>query len=477
MRIRWPKPISLALIKASTRGLRTASACASLLASAALGATAPSGNSSTCEAVKTADPCDSISIGVLDIALLSMRDRATKGDCNARCDAAIQLLSGELGFLDKSLAHSVLSELSESRCPRAMLFWGRILLEGAGTPTNSDEAIRLLKSAGENGEAAAWCVLERAYARGEGLPKDEKLAAEYAEKAVQANFAPAVMDQAVMSLATSKEPEKVAVATATIRRLAENGYSRAQAALARFYIMGENGFPKDTQLAGTWGERAAVQGEPLGFGPYAARLMDEHRPGTEGFRRAVMFIWLGAEAKDRVTLNWWKDLTRSLPASEIEAAQDLADRWTPTPGEASKWWYWCISFPPTGELPFAERQELDRLEHLANAGDPAAAASLAEEYFHGLGRTKNRAKAGELLLIAARAGNPISQRGLGRMYLAGCGFEKAPRQAAYWFQVAANQGLKNPKGLEEAEGSLSDSERKLVAEEAKAFVPVLVRRP
>jgi TPR repeat protein len=421
--------------------------------------------------VQATERCDGISIGILDIALISMRERATSGDCNSRCEAAMQLLSGELGFMDKALAHGVLRELSKARCPRAMLYWGKILLDGSGTAANPAEAVDLLKSAGEAGEAVAWAVLSRAYGRGEGLTKDDASADEFSAKAAQANYAPAVMDKAVMVLATTKDSDKVAAAVTTIRRLAESGFSRAQAALARFYIRAENGFPRDTDLAGIWGERAAIQGEVLGFGAYAAKLMDEHKPGTDGFRKGMMYVFLGAQMQDRVTLKWWDDLKRSLPAAEIKAAQSLADRWAPSPSEASKWWIWSITPSPTGEISFEERQELDRLERLAKSGDPAAAASVAENYFHGLNRPKDRAKAGELLLISARAGNPISQRALGRMYLAGCGFDKSPRDAAFWFHVATNQGLKDPKGIQEANEGLSESEQKSVLVEAEKFVP------
>lgn len=448
-----------------------------LLASAAAGTPEPCSQSVTRVTVQATEPCDGISIGILDTALISMRERATSGDCIGRCEAAIQLLSGELGFRDKALAHGVLGELSEARCPRAMLYWGKILLDGSGTAANPEEAVHLLKSAGEGGEAVAWSVLSRAHGRGEGLTKSDTLAAEFSEKAAQANYAPAVMDKAVMVLATTKDSDKVAAAVATIRKLAESGFSRAQAALARFYIREENGFPRDTKLAGIWGERAAIQGEVLGFGAYAAKLMDEHKPGTDGFRKGMMYVYLGAQSQDRITLRWWDDLKRSLPATEIKAAQSLADRWAPSPSEASKWWIWSITLSPTGETPFDERQDLDRFERLAKAGDPAAAASIAEAYFHGLNRPKDRAKAGELLLISARAGNPISQRALGRMYLAGCGFDKSHRNAAFWFHVASNQGLKDLKGIQDANGGLSESEQKSVLLEARDFVPSGSIRP
>jgi uncharacterized protein len=422
------------------------------------------------------DPCDNISVGAGDILLSTARRRAAEGDCNARSDAAMKLLTGELGLTDKALAHRVLKELADAECPRAMLYWGKILLYGAGTPQDPDEALRLLAMSGERGEPVGWYLLCRAYARGEGLPKDEGRGREFMDKAAQAGYTGAVLDKAILSLASDSEPEAISKALADVRRLAESGFARAQAMLSRLYVDGRYGLSKDFQLAGVWGERAALQGEVLAFALYAAKLMDEHPIGSAGFQRAVMFVYLGAQAGERVAVSWWSELEESLPRSEREAAKLLAEKFEPVPSESTQSLNWSVTAPPTGELSIADTRALEALDLLAARGDVAAAASLAEVYFHGRGRPKDRTKAGELLLVAARAGNPISQRALGRLHLSGCGLPKDPKQSAYWFRVAAYQGLEDQKGLQGAESLLSSADRVAVENEAKQFKPVVSPR-
>ncbi len=86
------------------------------------------------------------------------------------------------------------------------------------------------------------------------------------------------------------------------------------------------------------------------------------------------------------------------------------------------------------------RQNLAKLEVLANLGDAEAQYQLGRRYLGGNGTEKDPKKAGFWFKKAARNGHIISQRILATMYYNGIGLLKAPAHALKWFRKAAENG-------------------------------------
>ncbi|GEM_PF-2329863 len=86
------------------------------------------------------------------------------------------------------------------------------------------------------------------------------------------------------------------------------------------------------------------------------------------------------------------------------------------------------------------RQQLAKLEVLANLGDAKAQYQLGRSYLTGDGAEKDPRKAALWFTKAARKGDVISQRILATMYYNGIGVRKAPAHALRWFRKAAENG-------------------------------------
>ncbi len=110
----------------------------------------------------------------------------------------------------------------------------------------------------------------------------------------------------------------------------------------------------------------------------------------------------------------------------------------------------CAQEPP-GRPPSSEtaqkpastqpsRQDLAKLEVLANLGDTEAQYQLGRNYLSGNGTGKDPKKAGFWFNKAARNGHIISQRILATMYYNGIGLLQAPAHALKWFRKAAENG-------------------------------------
>ena len=77
---------------------------------------------------------------------------------------------------------------------------------------------------------------------------------------------------------------------------------------------------------------------------------------------------------------------------------------------------------------------------------------IAKQHYFGRGVNVDLARAYQLFIKSANAGNPESARYLGVMYLRGKGVEKDTQQALEWFSRAAQGGdelaKKNLKALQ-----------------------------
>jgi TPR repeat protein len=388
-------------------------------------------------------PCEDVEVGVLDKVLIDKRRAAMAAQCREACDIAISLLTGELGVRDASTAHLILKRHSGAGCAYAKRLFGRILVEGAGTPRDTETGVRLLQEAAEAGDGAAEYALARLYSAGRfGVVRDEQKANEHTRRASEAGFLLARVDYALLKTDNGKNVEALKNAITELTALAEGGFARAQSTLATIYTYGM-GISPDRKLASKWAEPAASQGEPLAFVIHGLDWADKHPPGSSGFRRGMMFIELARREGDRTALRVFPDLVRQFGKDVLDQASRDADSFQPKPNESSHEALIAISDMPNGTLSADELAFLTTMEEQAKTGKPAAAIVLAEAYFRGEGRPRDRARAAELLLSAAQAGNSRAQRSIGLMYRWGCGVTVSPLEAAVWLKLSTN-GTSSP---------------------------------
>ncbi len=93
-----------------------------------------------------------------------------------------------------------------------------------------------------------------------------------------------------------------------------------------------------------------------------------------------------------------------------------------------------------GDSKPGSRQDLTRLEVLANLGDIDSQYQLGRHYLMGKGVSKDPKRASYWFGIAARKGHTLSQRILATLYFSGIGVRKAPAHALRWFREAAENG-------------------------------------
>lgn len=124
-----------------------------------------------------------------------------------------------------------------------------------------DEAVRLYRSAADQGDAEGLTGLANLQMTGRGIAKDEKQALQAFSKAAQQGHALAIRVVADAHLSGHFAGIEVArddvAAGAAIRRAAEQDYLPAIDALAQAYGSGGLGIAADPRHAARWRERAA----------------------------------------------------------------------------------------------------------------------------------------------------------------------------------------------------------------------------
>ena len=122
-------------------------------------------------------------------------------------------------------------------------------------------ALREWKPLAEQGHAEAQFSLGRMYANGQGVPQDDKAAAQwYRLAAEQGNARAQAGGPGWMYRKGKGVPQDDKVAAQWYRLAAEQGYAPAQKGLAEMYLRG-TGVPQDIILAYMWANIAASGGE------------------------------------------------------------------------------------------------------------------------------------------------------------------------------------------------------------------------
>lgn len=178
----------------------------------------------------------------------------------------------------------------------ALLAW--VAIPATATAQNGAPGGRVfdaaaLKQLAERGSADAQFELGIRMLGGEGLPKDEKGAAEWLQKAAAQSNLPAMNALGTMSEEGVGVPKDEKKAFEWYKKAAQYGLPLAQQNLAECYDLGK-GVDKSAEEATKWLQRAANQDFPPAMAQYAWKL--EHGEGTsKNIREAAVWYLKAAQ--------------------------------------------------------------------------------------------------------------------------------------------------------------------------------------
>jgi TPR repeat protein len=272
--------------------------------------------------------------------------------------------------------------------------------QAARAPANPVDSLQVL--AGQ-GKADAQFDLGFAYAKGQGVQRDDAIARHWFELAAAQGVAKAQYWMGAMLERGRGGPRSYADAMQWYRRAAEQGFSPAEVALGRFYGRGL-GVARDPQQRTDWYRRAAEHGNPVGewalgnFYQFGNGMDKDISAARQWYLRAADRGFVPA----KIRLGLMSEHGNGVP-------QDYAD--------AFRWF-----------------------RQAADAGNPEALNDLGVFYRRGLAVPQDYAQAMRLFRQAADKGNAMAEFNIGLLYADGMGVKADKPQARAWFQKAAEAG-------------------------------------
>jgi TPR repeat protein len=275
-----------------------------------------------------------------------------------------------------------------------------------GTPPAHDIAARLteLRDLAAQGKPDAEIDLGLAYAKGEGVARDDAVARQWFERAATQGVAQAQYLTGAMLERGRGGARSYAAALQWYRRAADQGYPPAEVALGRFYGRGL-GVTRDVAQRTTWYRRAADHGNPIG--QWAIGNFYQNGDGVE------------------------RDMTMAL-AMYLRAAKHGF-----VPAEARLGWIYQHG---VNGVHRDDAAALHWYGLAAAGGSPIGLNGLAVYYRRGTLVPRDDAQALRLFRQAADKGSPLAAYNLGLMYANGHGVPVDRREARAWLEKAAAAG-------------------------------------
>ena len=270
---------------------------------------------------------------------------------------------------------------------------------------HADTADRLttLQSQAEQGKADAQIDLGLAYAKGEGVTRNDAAARQWFQRAAVQGVAQAQFLMGSMLERGRGGPRSYEDALNWYQRAAEQSYPPAEAAMGRFYGRGL-GVARDLQQRTMWFRRAADHGNTLGqwalgnFYQFGNGVEKDVPQAVQWYRRAADQGFVPAQ----VRLGFLFEHGNGVPKDDAEAL-----RW---------------------------------FRQAADAGNAAGLNNLGMFYRRGLVVPVDYAEAMRLFRQAADKGNPTALFNIGLLYADGLGVPADKTQAREWFEKAAALG-------------------------------------
>ena len=352
-----------------------------------------------------------------------------------------------------------------------------------------DKAIKLYKKGAKQGDADAQYNLGYMYENGDGVERDDNIAAEWYEKAAAQGHAKAQNNLAFLYRKGYGVPQDIDKAIELYEKSARQGCATAQRNLGYLYKYGTE-IGQDYVKAAEWFRKAAEQGNPTGQ-VNLAELYDEGKGVPQDYAEAAKWYIKAAEqgikpAAKRLGELYEKGL--GVPQDSTKAAywskEGIIRRsWIYNWGTDVKRQQWCnklnkvierVTDPElknslnrtrdeyrnriqqlnkpdfTNEDMEQIWQEHKRMEDLISKMEeliqkPQEDAEFQNElgcmYFEGKDVEQDYGKAAEWFLKAAEQGHANAQRYLGYMYYHGKGVEQDHGKAAEYWRKAAEQGI------------------------------------
>lgn len=408
-------------------------------------------------------------------------------------------LSGKHVEKDPATAMEYLEDAVACDYGRACYIKGWYLMNGDnGLKQDAGEAVRLWTIAAEKGNGEAMNRLGAAYLRGEGVPKDDKLALHWFEKGADEGNADALFNlglayngngfaetdyekalkyfsqaykagspDAALQLGFMYQDgrgvkEDPAKAFEFIQYAADHGDAWGMYFLGKFYFNGY-GTQKDIDQALTCYEKAENMGfEEAGeilIGKYASR--DE--PGID-LRRAFEYFFKKAQEGNAEAQFWLGEAYKS--GRGVEQDNSLAKEWfrrAADNGHMTAQYVMGLLMKKEGNTALAAAY----WEKAAAAGDPGAMIELARLYLvENMGGAADKERAVRMLYQAADKGKAEALTLLGTCYSKGYGAPKDENKAFLLWQQAAGQGERDAQYLVGMEYGIG---RVTMADEEKAI--------
>jgi TPR repeat protein len=270
---------------------------------------------------------------------------------------------------------------------------------------NGDAVDRLksLQDLAEQGKADAQIDLGLAYAKGEGVTRDDATARQWFQRAAAQGVAQAQFLMGSMLERGRGGPRSYDEALIWYQRAAEQSYPPAEAAMGRVYGRGL-GVPRDLQQRTEWFRRAADHGNTIGL--WALGNFYQSGNGVDkDVQKAVQFYQRAANqgfALAQVRLGFMFENGSGVPKDNAEAL-----RW---------------------------------FRQAADAGNAAGLNNVGTFYRRGLVVPVDYGEAMRLFRQAADKGNVAALYNIGLLYADGQGVPADRTQARAWFQKAADLG-------------------------------------
>jgi TPR repeat protein len=268
-----------------------------------------------------------------------------------------------------------------------------------------DAANRLgeLQGLAESGNADAQIDLGLAYAKGDGVTKDDAVARHWFELAAAQGAAKAQYLTGAMLERGRGGPRSYADALQWYHRAADQNYAPAEAAMGRFYGRGL-GVEQDPKQRTDWFRRAADHGNPLAQWV----LGNFYQSGN------------GVEKNMPVAVSWYeRAATHGFALAQVRLG---------------------IIYEHGNAVRQDYAQALHWFRLAADAGNAAGLNNLGTFYRHGYAVPLDYAQAMALFHQAADKGNATAEYNIGLMYADGQGVKVDKQQAREWFEKAAAAG-------------------------------------
>jgi TPR repeat protein len=281
---------------------------------------------------------------------------------------------------------------------------------------HADAADRLqtLQGLAEEGKSAAQIDLGLAYARGEGVARDDAVARQWFQRAAAQGVAQAQFLMGSMLERGRGGPRSYDEALAFYQRAAEQSYPPAEAAMGRFYGRGL-GVARDPRQRTEWFRRAADHGNAIGqwalanfyqFGNGVDKDMAQavqwyQRAANQGFALAQIRLGIlyehgnGVRQDNAEALRWFRRAAEAGNATGLNNLGTFYRRGLAVP------------------VDYGEAMQLFR--QAADKGNTMALFNIGLLYADGQGVPTDKAQAREWFAKAAAAGNEPAIARLGRI--------------------------------------------------------------